>query len=225
MGLDRHFGHGQGTGENDDQGHPLHRCGRGLLLRMVQYGLGLLLLFFLTACQTEHAPPPNPLREVVASMQGNNLYAQATLTPAFQREALELLKQGEPILAAYRFRLLEVRTLLPDREVSRLKLKRRLRYHLITQRYEMQEITRGQTYYTDDDDEALQFLGHPRNILLEERKTGATTHFLLPGRRYLLETHFELEREGISRPLRFLNRLFTFWRPVDYRLVTEFRHS
>ncbi|MBF0153825.1 MAG: DUF4390 domain-containing protein [Magnetococcales bacterium] len=168
--------------------------------------------------------PPNPLREVAASLQGSSLYAQALLSPEFQRETLELLKQGEPIQATYRFRLREGRTLLPDREVSRLTLQRRLRLHLITQRFEMQDITRGQTSYTDDDDEALQFLGHPRDVLLEERgsKNRAATNFPVSGRRYFLEARFELEREGISRPLRFLNRLFTFWRPVDYRLETEF---
>ncbi|MBF0177487.1 MAG: DUF4390 domain-containing protein [Magnetococcales bacterium] len=192
---------------------------------MLQACLGVILLISLAACQGEDAPPPNPLREVVASLQGNNLYAQAVLTARFQREVLDLLKQGEPILATYRFRLREERAFFPDREVSRLKLRRRLRLHLITQRFEMQDITRGEVSYTDDDDEAMQFLGHPRNILLEEHgdKDGTTGRFLDAGRRYFLEARFELEREGISQPLRFLNRLFTFWRPVDYRLETEYR--
>ncbi|MBF0426078.1 MAG: DUF4390 domain-containing protein [Magnetococcales bacterium] len=201
-----------------------------IVTRLHREGLGvaLCLLLLLTACQGGGTPPPSPLREVVASLQGNALYAQAALSPEFQREALALLKQGEPILVTYRFRLREGRSLVPDREVSWLKLQRRLRLRLITQRFEMQDISSGQIAYTDDDDEALQFLGHPRNLLLEghgDKRGAAASNFLLPGRRYFLEVRFELEREGISRPLRLLNRLFTFWRPVDYRLETELHRS
>ncbi len=186
---------------------------------------GLLTVLLLSGCRpAADSDPANPIQEATVSLQGATVYGQARLSEAFLDGALEMLRQGEPLLAVYRFDFFTPRSLLPDKELAEVTLRRRLRLHLITEQFELQDISREQTLYSDDPEEALLFLGAPRVILLNGA-LGAEQPVPLPerGRRHVLEVRFRLQREGVSSMFRILTSLFTFWKPSDYLRTSDHR--
>ena len=158
------------------------------------------LLFGLTACTpTPDADGRQVIRSASAFVQGGKLYAQAALDPGYLSELVPLLRHGEPIVADYRFRFYRINDWLPDSRLIQVSVKRRLQMHLITEHFEMLDISNGQTHYAGDPDEAMGFIGQPDYVPLSSRFR------MIPGRRYRLETHLELEHGGMFGSNRLLN--------------------
>ncbi|MBF0284816.1 MAG: DUF4390 domain-containing protein [Magnetococcales bacterium] len=185
--------------------------------------LALTAALLLVACSLPDPPASSTnsaLAETSLVRQGEKSYVQAALSLVTLKEISDLLQNGEPLLANYRFRLVLIRPWMPDQTVVEQTLSRRLKLHLITRRFEMVEEAAGQPVFTADAETALRFVGNPRYIPL--RAPLPTT-----GKegRFLLQTWFRLEQEGVSQIFRTLHRLLTFWRPDHSFRQSEFRPS
>lgn len=173
----------------------------------------LLLTLLLAACAP--AEPEKPLREnailsSTAFFQDEQLFAHVVLNPRFMHHLKGLLQQGEPLLATYQFRIHRLNDWLPDTLILRREIYRHLRMRLITQRYELLDELNGLVRYATDEDEAVQFLGNPRFVLLHKRVR------LLPGVRYRVETRVSITHEGMSRMFQFLDHWLGLSQPLDF---------
>lgn len=178
--------------------------------------LGILLL---TACNSTSEEPSGVIHRASIYQTGERVYARALLHPSHQGQILGMLHQGEPLLAEYRFRFFHLNTLLPDQKLADVTIRRRARFRLVMQRYELEDVDRGQLFFTTDPDEAIRFFAQPRYIELEE--VGA----LEKGEKFRLEVRYRLEHEGVSRMFRDLNRWLSFWERTDHRYFAEYRSS
>ncbi|MBF0214429.1 MAG: DUF4390 domain-containing protein [Magnetococcales bacterium] len=176
----------------------------------------VLLTILVAGCGREPQPtPPNAIQEATPFLQGEKLFAKASLTPAFLTRIVQQLKQGEPLLATYRSRILRRHDWLPDLLLLDKEIQRHIRMRLITERYEMREENTGLVHYTSDENEAQNFFGNPRFILLHGRFRP------LPHTRYQLETRVSLTHEGMSRMFRFLDRWLALNQPMDFIHLSE----
>ncbi len=163
----------------------------------------LWLLLLLNGCMPSDSPP-KAIQSAAAVLEDEALFAQAALSPDYLNHLLKLLKHGEPIVARYRFRFYRVNDWLGDYRLLQVIIKRRLRLRLISERFEMLDITNDRTHLTSDPEEAMGFIGHPRYIPLSGRVR------LRPDRRYRLDVHLDVEHEGMSDTYRLLNRWLSF---------------
>ncbi len=170
-----------------------------------------------------------PIQSAELIRQPDSLYAHVRLDDGFLQALVRRLQEGETILAGYQLRLYRVQPWWPDAEVTELVVTHRVRWHLITEKLEMQEDDRAPVY-SDDLEDAEAFIGRLRMMLLYIHTRGGeppaalrsrTVPSLFTGGRYRLEVLFRLEDAGISRPFRVLNRLIKFWRPVDHQYTLE----
>lgn len=180
---------------------------------------GLALLLTLGVGYAARSAGDGVIEKASVTYLGEQLTARAALNPSFQRQILDLLHQGEPLLAEYRFRFYQVRELLPDWELADVTIRRRVRFQLVTQRYSLEDPDRQQVFFTTDADEALSFFAQPRYIVMP----GADQ--VTSGPAYQLQAVFRLEHEGVSRMFRNLNRWLTFWEPSDHVYVAGYRHT
>ncbi|MBF0417437.1 MAG: DUF4390 domain-containing protein [Magnetococcales bacterium] len=175
--------------------------------------LALLIAWTLgiAGCEKPNSKTPAPvIQQAEAFLQGEKLLARVTLDPTFLDRLSENLQQGEPLLATYRFRLIRKHPWLPNAHILDRQILRLIRMRLITERYELQENQQRLVHYTTDENEALQFIGNPRFLLLHPRFKP------LPDTEYILETRVTITHEGMSRMFRFLDRWLTWHQPMDF---------
>ncbi|MBF0187238.1 MAG: DUF4390 domain-containing protein [Magnetococcales bacterium] len=177
--------------------------------------IGLLLM--VTACSSEPSPPVNTIiASAAVQVHGEEYYTEATLDNTFLSEVSALLQQGEPIVATYRFFLYQKSEglLSNDLLLGSARIKRRLHRHLIRDRFELLDMDTEQIHFTPDADEALRFIGQPRYVPLWIQKP------VRPQHPYVLEVTCRIERDGVSRVFRLLDRLINFWKPVEHHFTT-----
>lgn len=184
------------------------------LLLFLWIGLGLLP----GALHAASAPPPSLFRDAAISVQGETVYGRAELTREFLARSRALLEQGEPVQVIYGFVFYRQLAWLPDLKLSESTEKRRVKKHLIIQRYEMQVVGSGQVSFTSDEEDALEFLGRPRFIPILEKKD------LNNDANYRLRVTLTMEQDGVSRMYRLLYRLLNLWKPVTSTIETEYHH-
>ncbi|MBF0134021.1 MAG: DUF4390 domain-containing protein [Magnetococcales bacterium] len=174
----------------------------------------------LSGCDAMTPKPPlaDPMEEVSVFVQGDKLFASVRLRTEFLNAILRELDNGEPIMATYRFRFYRLQNHFPDLRLSQQTIQRRLRRRLITERFEMTELPQKRLHYTPDEDEAMNFLGSPRYILL-----GSDVH-LPRTNRYYLDIGITIEHQEMSWVLSVLNRWLTLTPPVIYRKHVRFQH-
>ncbi|MBF0428909.1 MAG: DUF4390 domain-containing protein [Magnetococcales bacterium] len=176
-----------------------------------------LLTILLSGCG--YAPPtppePNAILSANAFFQKQQLFAQVTLNPLFIAKIKQQIQQGEPLQATYTLNLIRKHPWLPDIRILQRTIQRHMRLRLITQHYELLEGNNGLLHYATHENEALQFFGNPRFILLHPRVQ------LLPGVRYQLETHVSITHEGMSRLFQLLGRWITTDQPLDFVYRSE----
>ncbi|NGZ06593.1 MAG: DUF4390 domain-containing protein [Magnetococcales bacterium] len=155
------------------------------------------------------------IQQTVLLLQGEKLLAHSELAPPFLLQLGEQLAQGEPLLASYRFRIRRLHPWLPDTRILDKPLQRHIRKRLITERYELREEQQRLVHYTTDEQEALNFIGNPRFILLANRFKP------LPQTRYQMETHLSITPSGMSRLFLLLNRWLSLGKPMEFIQITE----
>ncbi len=175
------------------------------------------LLIGLTGCALSDDPPPvRVIQSASAILEGQKLYAQLALDSDYLANLMNLLKHGEPIVAHYRFRFYRLNDWLTDSRLLQVTIKRRLQLRLISERFEMLDLTNDQTHFTSDPEEAMSFIGQPRYIPLSDQVR------LRPERRYRLEVRLNLEHEGMSSTYRLLNRWLSIGQSGDFQFQSPF---
>lgn len=165
-----------------------------------------ILLF--TCREVKQPTEPGVIQQASLFMQGNTLYASAEIDPEYLRQLTELLSNGEPLWAVYQFRLYRIHPWWPDLRLSQTLLKRRLRLRMITRRYEMLDGVTGQIQYTNNPEEAMNFLGAPHYVKIGTvQKQG---HSFSSDRTYRLNVDLTLEHEDMSYFFHLLDRWFQF---------------
>ncbi|MEO5339370.1 MAG: DUF4390 domain-containing protein [Magnetococcus sp. MYC-9] len=161
-----------------------------------------------TCRESKPLAQPGVIQQASLLPQRDKLYARAELDPQALKQLMELLDNGEPIWATYRFGLYRNHAWWPDLRISQVVLQRRLRLRLITRRYEMLDGQTGQIQYTSNPDEAMNFVGAPRYVPLGTlREKGA---FLPIEHRYRLKVELTLEHEDMSYLFHLLDQWFGF---------------
>ncbi|MEG3640003.1 DUF4390 domain-containing protein [Magnetococcus sp. PR-3] len=195
---------------------------RGSLLLLL-----FLPLFWLTACADRPIEEQIPVLESVeAVVRGDTLYARAKLSKAYKNTLKERLNTGQPVLVSYRFTLIKHNRWLPNYEFAAAQIQRRVKLHLITERYEMEDLTEEAISYTQEPSEALNFLSQPRYVPLAQSKT--LDGLLVVAKPdqfadFILHSQFERHRQGVSRMFRVLFRMLTFWEPLTYDKTAEYQ--
>ncbi|MEO5346011.1 MAG: DUF4390 domain-containing protein [Magnetococcus sp. YQC-9] len=170
-----------------------------------------MFTLWISGCGKNHTSDPTPvIQQAHAFTQGEKLFAQLSLDPRLLDRLGDNLKQSEPLQATYHFRLLRKHQWLPNAHILDTEIQRHIRMRLITERYELQEGHKGLFHYTTDENEALQFIGNPRFLLLHPRFR------LLPDTGYILQTRVTITHEGMSRMFRFLDRWLQLNQPMDF---------
>ncbi|MBF0191668.1 MAG: DUF4390 domain-containing protein [Magnetococcales bacterium] len=170
-----------------------------------------LLAILLSGCGKDPLPTPPPvIQEASLLLQGDKLFAQVSLTSAFQTRIGQQLKQGDPLLATYRFSVMRQPKWLPDTRILDKEIQRHIRMRLITERYEMREENSRLVHYASSEHEAMNFFANPRFIPLHGRFKP------LPGMRYQLRTHVSITPEGMSRMFQLLDRWLTLNQSMDF---------
>nr|CRH06771.1 conserved protein of unknown function [Candidatus Magnetococcus massalia] len=193
----------------------------------------LSLLLGLSGCSSSPDESEQKEEPVIAIsravIQGDKLYAEARLSPSFRKTLKKMLSSGEPLTIRYQFRFVKHNDWLPNYVYAQTSTLRRMRYHLITERYEMQEDGQDNISYTPDADVALRFLANPRYVPLTEAEQLKGLK-LIPVEEsledsgledigpvdYHLETRLEVHSEGLSKMFRVLFRMLTFWQPIEH---------
>ncbi|MBF0125275.1 MAG: DUF4390 domain-containing protein [Magnetococcales bacterium] len=142
----------------------------------------------------------DPIDSVAATVQGRDLYVETTLKPLMVQQLMTRVRQGEFLTVRYRLRLYQVRDGWLDRELLEKDVTHRLRFHLITERFEMQEERRS-AVYSDDNDEAVRFLSSSRELLLSQATVGE---------RYRIEVRFHMEPDDVPWLFHLLHRIIDF---------------
>ncbi|ABK43266.1 hypothetical protein Mmc1_0745 [Magnetococcus marinus MC-1] len=187
----------------------------------------LLPLLWLSACSDRPVEERMMVIESVeAVVRGDTLYARAKLSKEYQNTLKARLNSGQPVLVSYHFTLTRHNRWLPDHTFARGQVIRKLRYHLITQRYEMEDVTKQHISYTQEPSEALNFLCQPRYVPLTQ--SGSLGGILVASKAgqlsdFILHSRFERHRQGMSRMFRVLFRLLTFWEPLTYDKFAEYQ--
>ncbi|MEO5376392.1 MAG: DUF4390 domain-containing protein [Magnetococcus sp. DMHC-6] len=180
----------------------------------------VFLWLFYGCSSLADSPPPTVIQSSRLITQGDRLYAQAVLKDDFLATIQLRLKQGEALSANYQFRLfLETPVWLPDRRLTSVIFSRRLRPHLITERFEMIDSRNNEVIYSPYTEEALHFFGNPNYIPL------LPISELIAGSSYILETRFHVTHDGVSGLFRLLSSWFGFWEPTDWVQQVNYRHS
>lgn len=162
---------------------------------------------------------PTPIADASAFIQGDDLYARASLNPRFSKHVIMALRHGEPMQATYRFNFFRYQTLLPDLPLAKISIKKRLRLRLVTQKYEMHDLNNNRINYTSDPEEAIRFFSNPRFVLL-----GKEVH-LKDEFRYWLQVEFEIDHQGMSPMFRTLKRWLTIDHTIDYQFRVDYEKS
>lgn len=187
-----------------------------------------MLLLLLTACSRhpsdalDASQADRLIQNATVFHQGDYLYVRARLDPYLLEDSVALLKQGEVLTGLYRFQLYRIRDWLPDRQEVEVTLKHRVRLHLITGKFELQETQQGleriqAVYYTEDPEEAFRFLSNPQPLSLGYQNSFSSNTD------YRLEVLFRWESEGVARLFRRLSGWLTFW-DASYAALTLFYH-
>ncbi|MBF0400346.1 MAG: DUF4390 domain-containing protein [Magnetococcales bacterium] len=163
---------------------------------------------------------PGVIQHAALFQQGERIYARAEMEPEILKELTELLDNGEPLWVVYRFRLYRIHPWWPDLRISQAILKRRLRLRLITRRYEMLDGETGQIQYSNNPEEAMNFLGAPRYVLMGAlQKKGK---FFTADRSYRLNIDLTLEHEDMSYFFHLLDRWFQFGQSSMFHFQTGY---
>ncbi|MGN7613578.1 DUF4390 domain-containing protein [Magnetococcales bacterium HHB-1] len=171
---------------------------------------------FLIAC-TANIPDDeaSPIHHVKLTMQGDQVYAHVTLKRKFINQLLTHLTQGETFNLHYHYILARSRPWLPKQILARKNIKKHLRYHLITRRFQLQDLHSEQKSYTTELEEAYTFINPPAYLpLLGKEKFSAGE--------YHLTLRFNAEQAGASHIFRKLYHWFTFWEPVEYEKTASY---
>ncbi|MBF0273239.1 MAG: DUF4390 domain-containing protein [Magnetococcales bacterium] len=175
-----------------------------------------LLAILLSGCGRDPLPENTPvIQEASPVFQSDKLFAQVSLNPTFQDKIELQLKQGDPLLATYRFTVMRLHEWLPNVRILDKEIQRHIRMRLITERYELREENSSLVHYTSDEDEAMSFFANPRFILLHSRFKP------LPGVHYQLQTRVSITQEGMSRMFRLLDRWLTLNQSMDFTHLSE----
>ncbi|MBF0448622.1 MAG: DUF4390 domain-containing protein [Magnetococcales bacterium] len=158
----------------------------------------------------------NPITEATAFIQGGDLYARAKLNAEFSKKIIAALRHGEPIQTLFRFSFYRHQRVLPNLPLAKVIVKKQIHLRLVTQKYEMHDVSSGQIRYTPDEEEAIRFFGNPRFVLL-----GREVH-LQPEFRYGLKVDFDVDYQGMSPLFRTLKQWLTLDRSEDYHFQVDF---
>ena len=180
----------------------------------------LLILTLVTGCgDGSQSTATNPIAKASAFLQGGDLYARTSLNQEFSKKVILALQHGEPMQATYRFSFFRRQEHLPDLPLAKVTIKKRLRLRLVTQKYEMHDLSNGQIHYTQYEEEAISFFGNPRFVLL-----GKEAHFKKEFR-YWLKVEFETDHQGMSPMFRTLKRWLTLDQTIDHQISVDFNQS
>ncbi|WP_193771006.1 DUF4390 domain-containing protein [Candidatus Magnetaquicoccus inordinatus] len=175
----------------------------------------------LLTCRENKAPTqPGVIQQAALFKQGDKLYVRAELDSTILKRLMEFLNNGEPLWATYRFRLYQQNSLLPDLRLAQTIVKRRLRFRLITHRFEMLDGQSGQIQYTGNPDEAMNFLGAPRYIAmatLHDKKSHLSSRY-----NYRLKVDLTLEQEDLSHLFHLLDQWFNLGQSGQFYLHTPY---
>ncbi|MBF0159801.1 MAG: DUF4390 domain-containing protein [Magnetococcales bacterium] len=167
--------------------------------------LRLLLVSVLWLLQGCASVTVDPVDTASASVHDGRLYVEAVLKPAFVQQLMARVQQGELITARYQLRLYRVQDWWLDQELVDRDITHRLRFHLITERFEMQE-EGGPVAYSDDSDEAVRFLSTIRELLLQQ---------VVAGDMYRIEVRFQMEPNNVPWLFHVLHRMVGFSQSPD----------
>ncbi|MBF0195686.1 MAG: DUF4390 domain-containing protein [Magnetococcales bacterium] len=178
----------------------------------------LLTSFFMTAgcSQDPKTNNPNPIASASAFLQGDDLYARASLQPAFSKAILETLLHGEPIRVTYHFSFFRRQQYLPDLPLAKVSFSKSLRLRLVTQRYEMHDLSTNKIHYTPYSEDAIRFFSNPRFVLLGKNAN------LKKESSYWLRVAFKIDHQGMSPLFRTLKQWLTIDQAMDYHYDVDF---
>ncbi|MBF0444060.1 MAG: DUF4390 domain-containing protein [Magnetococcales bacterium] len=185
--------------------------------RCIAFGLMLSGLLLTSGCSQEpKKKAPNPIATASAFLQGDDLYARASLQPFFSKAVLATLLHGEPIQVTYHFSFFRRQQYLPDLPLAKVSISKSLRLRLVTQRYEMHDLSTNKIHYTPDTEEAIRFFSNPRFVLLGKNAN------LKKESGYWLRVAFKIDHQGMSPLFRTLKQWLTIDQAMDYQYDVEF---
>jgi hypothetical protein len=181
------------------------------LYRSIAFGLMFSGLLITAGCsQDPKKKNPNPIATASAFLQGDDLYARASLQPIFSKAVLATLLHGEPIQVTYHFSFFRRQQYLPDLPLAKVSISKSMRLRLVTQRYEMHDLSTNKINYTPDSEEAIRFFSNPRFVLLGKNAN------LKKESSYWLRVAFKIDHQGMSPLFRTLKQWLTIDQAMDY---------
>ncbi|MBF0379944.1 MAG: DUF4390 domain-containing protein [Magnetococcales bacterium] len=191
--------------------------GNSSQFRNITIGFMLCLLLLTVGCSQEpKKKSTNPIATASAFLQGGDLYARANLHPKFSQAVLTALLHGEPIQVTYHFSFFRRQQYLPDLPLAKVALSKSLRLRLVTQRYEMHDLSTNKIHYTPYPDDAIRFFSNPRFVLLGRNAN------LKKESSYWLRVNVEIDHRGMSPLFRTLKQWLTIDQAMDYHYDVDF---
>ena len=164
-----------------------------------------LMAWVMLAC-TANAQDDPSVRIVGAETRLEVYSLNADLEYALGSEPLEALANGVPIVFELQIEVREPRRLLPDATLASLRQRYRFKFLSLTQRYLVTNLNTNERNSFRSREEALEFLGHIRDLPILDRA------LLDPREAYLVRMRVILDIESLPAPLRLLAYLSSQWR-------------
>ncbi len=145
------------------------------------------------------------VRETRTSLDDGVYRLDARLTLPLSGQPLEALKNGVPLQIVLDIEVLRPRRYLWNALIAALEQRFELRYHALTERYEVRNLNSGARHSYYSLDRALQGLGRIRDLPLID------AGLLSPDQHYLLNLRVRLEIDSLPVPLRMRAYLSGDW--------------